>query len=68
MIAVAQGQVASLVGRLAAVMEQPAEADSVAATLIGALAVARMLPPEPRAALLESVRRDLLVRYGAQAL
>jgi len=62
---VAQDQVAALVGGLAALMEQPAEADRVAVALVGALAVARMLPPEPRTALLESVRRDLLARYAA---
>jgi AcrR family transcriptional regulator len=64
---VAQGQVASLVSRLGVMMGQPAEADSVAATLVGALAVARLLPAEPRASLLESVRRDLLSRYDVGA-
>ncbi len=61
--AVARSQLTSLVGRVGAILPQPAEADSVAATLVGALAVARMLPEEPRTALLESVRRDLLNRY-----
>jgi AcrR family transcriptional regulator len=65
--AVARGQLTSLVGHVGALLGQPAEADSVAATLVGALAVARMLPEEPRTTLLESVRRDLLARYDRSA-
>jgi AcrR family transcriptional regulator len=65
--AVARNQVTSLVNRVGVLLGQPAEADSVAATLVGALAVARMLPEEPRAALLDSVRRDLLTRYDTSA-
>ncbi len=65
--AAAQIQVAALIRRIGALLDQPTDADSIAVTLVGALAVARMLPPEPRAALLESVRDDLLARYDHQA-
>jgi AcrR family transcriptional regulator len=63
---VARYQLEALVSRLSGLLEDPVSATTVVATLVGGLSIARILPPEAVAGYLESVRSQLLNRYGAR--